>query len=154
MENNVDTIIGVNVSIKGNLFNKGSIQVNGIVEGEVKSEENVIVGENAHIKGPVIAKKVEVSGEIKGTVEALEKLEINPTGRIIGDINVRSLIIKEGAVFVGKSIMSAKGASEATVETASGDSAEKTKESQSSKEPEKAEPAADPEDKLGFFSKK
>lgn len=105
MENNVDTIIGVNVTLKGNIHNKGSIQVNGTVEGEVKSDENVIVGETAQIKGPVIAKKIEVSGVIRGLVEGSDKLEIHPTGKIYGDVNAKTLIIKEGAVFVGKSIM-------------------------------------------------
>jgi len=102
---NVDTVIGLNVNLKGNLKNQGSIQVNGSVEGEVRSDDNVNVGETAVIKGPVSAKVVEVSGMIKGIVEASEKLEINPTGRVIGDINVKTLIIKQGAIFVGKSTM-------------------------------------------------
>jgi len=102
---NVDTIIGLNVNLKGNLKNQGSIQVNGSVEGEVRSDDNVNVGETAVIKGPVSAKVVEVSGTIKGLVEATEKLEINPTGKVIGDINVKSLIIKQGAIFIGKSTM-------------------------------------------------
>lgn len=105
MENAVDTIIGVSVTLKGNIHNKGSIQVNGTIEGEVKSDENIIIGETAKIKGPVIAKKIEASGEVRGLVEASEKLEINPTGKIYGDVNAKTLIIKEGAVFVGKSIM-------------------------------------------------
>ena len=102
---NVDTIIGLNVNLKGNLKNQGSIQVNGSVEGEIRSDDNVNVGETAIIKGPVSAKVVEVSGMIKGLVEATEKLEINPTGKVIGDINVKTLIIKQGAIFVGKSTM-------------------------------------------------
>jgi cytoskeletal protein CcmA (bactofilin family) len=106
---NVDTIIGLNVNLKGNLKNKGSIQVNGSVEGEVRCDESVNVGETAVIKGPVIAKVIEVSGTIKGLVEATEKLEINPTGKVIGDINAKTLIIKQGAVFVGKSTMPDRG---------------------------------------------
>jgi len=102
---NVDTVIGINVNLKGNLKNKGSIQVNGSVEGEVRSDENVNVGETATVKGPVVAKVIEVSGMVKGLVEAGEKLEINPTGKVIGDINAKSLIIKQGAVFIGKSTM-------------------------------------------------
>jgi cytoskeletal protein CcmA (bactofilin family) len=143
MENAVDTIIGVNVTLKGNIYNKGSIQVNGTVEGEVKSDENVIVGETAQIKGPVVAKKIEASGVIRGLVEATEKLEINPTGKIYGDVNAKILIIKEGAMFVGKSIMPSKAGSEG-------------------KAPQEVEPTAEiveekveeVVDKHGFFSKK
>lgn len=144
MENNVDTVIGINVTVKGNLYNKGSIQVNGNVEGEVKSDENIMVGETAKIKGPVIAKKIEVAGEIKGLVEANEKLEINPTGRIIGDINVKSLIIKEGAVFIGKSVMQSKDSDKST-EVKTEDKIEETV--------EPIEETAN-KDKMGFFGKK
>lgn len=102
---NVDTIIGINVNLKGNLKNKGSIQVNGSIEGEIRSDESITIGETASVKGPVVAKTIEISGSVKGLVEASEKLEINPTGKVVGDINVKTLIIKPGAVFVGKSIM-------------------------------------------------
>lgn len=102
---NVDTIIGLNVNLKGNLKNKGSIQVNGSIEGEIRSDESITIGETANVKGPVVAKSIEISGSVKGLVEASEKLEINPTGKVVGDINVKTLIIKPGAVFVGKSTM-------------------------------------------------
>ncbi|MFA7254230.1 MAG: polymer-forming cytoskeletal protein [Patescibacteria group bacterium] len=144
MENTVDTIIGVNVTLKGNLYNKGSIQVNGNIEGEVKSDENILVGTNASIKGPVIAKVIEVSGEIRGLVEASEKLEITPTGKIYGDINAKILIIKEGATFVGKSLMPANGADIKVPDHISEKPEEKT-------EPKDKENAAD---KMGFFTKK
>ena len=139
MENSFDTIIGLNVVLKGNLHNKGSIQVNGTVEGEVKSDENITIGETALIKGPVSAKIIEISGEVKGLIEASEKLEINPTGKVFGDINAKTLIIKQGATFVGKSLMPSdapKDHSKAEVESETKDEIKPV------------------EDKLGFFSKK
>lgn len=147
MENNVDTIIGLNVVLKGNLKNKGSIQINGTVEGEIRSDENICIGETAKIKGPVVANTIEVSGEINGLVEALERLELNPTGKIVGDINAKSLIIKQGATFVGKSIMpsdSPKEKEEVKIE--------KNAEATDKKDEKESEPSKD--DKFGFFSKK
>lgn len=146
MENSVDTIIGLNVVLKGNLKNKGSIQVNGNIEGEIKSDENINIGETAMVKGPITAKTIEISGTVKGIVEATEKLEINPTGKVVGDINAKSLIIKQGAKFVGKSIMPQEGEVKA----------ESTASAEDKKVEEKAEienekPASD--DKFGFFKK-
>ncbi len=100
-----DTIIGQNVKLKGNLKNKGSIYVHGRVEGEVASEETINVGETAEIKGPVKAKNVDVSGTVKGSVVAIEKLELNSKGQIFGDLTAKTLIIKPGAIFVGRSLM-------------------------------------------------
>ena len=144
MENAVDTIIGVSVTLKGNIHNKGSIQVNGTVEGEVRSDENVIVGETAQIKGPVIAKKIEASGVIKGLVEAKEKLEINPIGKIYGDVNAKTLIIKEGAVFVGKSLMPNIGEPEDKLKASNAHA----------EEPKVVAEATLETDKHGFFGKK
>ena len=146
MENSIDTVIGINVTVKGNLYNKGSIQVNGNVEGEVKSDENVMIGETAKIKGPVIAAKVEISGEVRGLVEAKDKLEIHPTGKIFGDINVRSLIIKEGALFIGKSSMPSKEDA-AGVAKSTNEPIEKDAKKDETGEEKDA-------DKLGFFGKK
>ena len=156
MENNIDTIIGVNVTLKGNLYNKGSIQVNGTVEGEVKSDENIVVGDSAKIKGPVIAKKVEVSGEVIGTIEATEKLEINSTGKIVGDLKAKTLIIKEGAAFVGKSLMpaTAAGGETAIKKDLKDDDTEEDSSPSAFEEENKAADKPEPSDKLGFFSKK
>lgn len=103
---NVDTIIGTNVKIKGSIKNTGSIQVNGIVEGELKSDQMVTIGETAAVNGPVNAKSVEISGSVKGIVNASEKIEVNPKGQINGDLITKILIIKQGAIFNGKSQMS------------------------------------------------
>ncbi len=105
MEHQADTVIGVEVQVKGNLHNKGSILINGNVEGEIKSDENVTIGETASVVGPIQAKTILISGKVTGTVEAFEKLEIDPTGIINGDIKTKILIVREGATFNGNSNM-------------------------------------------------
>jgi len=96
-----DTVIGVDVNVKGNLNNKGSIQINGTVEGEIKSDENITIGETADVSGPIAAKNILISGKVTGTITASEKLEVDPTGSISGDIKTKTLIFREGAVFNG-----------------------------------------------------
>ncbi|MFA6082274.1 MAG: polymer-forming cytoskeletal protein [Patescibacteria group bacterium] len=98
-----DTIIGQSVKMQGNLSNQGAIQVNGTVEGEIKSESLVIVGAGAVVRGPIKAKVVDISGEVSGTIFADDRLEIQPKGKLYGDITTRNLVIKMGAIFVGKS---------------------------------------------------
>lgn len=100
-----DTIIGADVNVKGNLKNKGSIQINGTVEGEIRSEEDITVGESASVTGPVVAKNILISGKVNGTIEATEKLEIDPTGVVQGDIKTKILIVREGANFNGTTSM-------------------------------------------------
>ena len=110
MENSqADTIIGVDVTVKGNLLNKGSIHVNGTVEGEIKSDENIVIGENANVNGPVTAIFVLISGKATGTIEAKDKLEIDPTGIVNGDIKAKTIIVREGAKFNGNCSMTETG---------------------------------------------
>lgn len=115
----VDTTIGSNVKIEGNLKNMGSIEVNGEVAGEIHSDENVVVGQTAKINGPIFAKNVTIAGEVVGPVAAREKLELLPSGQLEGDINMQLLVIQQGARFIGKSTMAAANAHTAapTVET-------------------------------------
>ncbi len=162
MENNVDTIIGVNVLIKGNLNNKNSVEINGSVEGEVRSDDHIDVGQTAKISGPVTAKTIVISGQVKGIVEATERLEINPTGVIIGDINAKSLIIQQGATFIGKSIMpsdnvkipSSNKEDKKEVTTEAAAIKVEKEEKKELDEKDKVDDKEIIEDKFGFFSKK
>lgn len=113
---NVDTIIGANVKIKGSLKNPGSIQINGTVEGEIRSEQIVTIGETAVVAGPIQAKVVEISGTVKGVVNGIEKVDLNPKAQISGDIITKILIIKQGAIFNGKSQMTGEPGAAATEE--------------------------------------
>jgi cytoskeletal protein CcmA (bactofilin family) len=116
MEPQAETIVGVDVTIKGNFKSPSNITVNGTVKGQVDTKTDVNVGEKATIEGSIHAKKVTVSGTVQGNVEARESLEITPTGKIFGDITTSNLMIQSGAIFVGKSVMVEKGELQETEE--------------------------------------
>lgn len=99
------TIIGSSVMLTGVLKDAGDIAVHGRVEGEIISERAIIIGETAEIKGPVSGQIVTVAGVIRGSIDAGQKLEILPTGKVYGSISCRELTIRAGAIFIGKSIM-------------------------------------------------
>jgi cytoskeletal protein CcmA (bactofilin family) len=109
MEPQAETIVGVDVTIKGNFKSPSNITVNGTVKGRVDTKADVTVGEKATIEGSVNARKVTLSGTIQGNVEARESMEITPSGKIFGDITTANLVIQSGAIFVGKSMMVEKG---------------------------------------------
>ena len=102
-ENEVHTIVGSNVKLTGTLKDTNDIVIHGTVEGEVISDQNIVVDETANVKGPVTAQSVSVSGVVEGMVKALDKLEIHPSGRVDGNIQTKDLIIHSGARFIGKS---------------------------------------------------
>lgn len=99
------TIVGANVILSGILKDAGDVAIHGKVEGEVTSERSIMVGETAEIKGPISGQIVTVAGVVRGSIDASQKLELLPTGKVYGSISTRDLIIRSGAIFVGKSAM-------------------------------------------------
>ena len=115
-ENEIHTIVGSNVKLTGTLKDTNDIVIHGTVEGEVISDQNIVVDETANVKGPVTAQSVSVSGVVEGMVKALDKLEIHPSGRVDGNIQTKDLIIHSGARFIGKSDIISDDQSQGTSE--------------------------------------
>ncbi|MBI2263202.1 polymer-forming cytoskeletal protein [Candidatus Berkelbacteria bacterium] len=99
------TVVGTNVKLTGTLRDTQDITVHGQVDGEVISDKNVMISESAVVNGPIQAQAVTVAGKIKGSIQAVEKLEILPSGKVHGSLETKELIIRSGASFNGKSIM-------------------------------------------------
>jgi cytoskeletal protein CcmA (bactofilin family) len=98
---NVDTVLGVGSDFKGQMFAKGTIRIDGRVEGNVTSEEGIIIGDKGVVKGNISAKSVILSGKVTGNISCIKRLEITPTGQLQGDIRAPRLVIAEGVVFKG-----------------------------------------------------
>lgn len=118
------TVVGANVRLNGVIKDVNDIAVHGHVEGEVISDKNVLIGETAVVKGPISGQIVTVSGTIRGSVEAHIKLELLPTARLYGGITTKELIIRSGALFNGKSAMTADEKGEEEKDSKSKETAE------------------------------
>lgn len=97
----IETLVGKNCEIRGNISSKGTIRIDGHIEGNISSESGVIIGDNAVVKGDVEAEHVIIAGHVSGDVIAKTKIEILPTGRLYGDIKTPRLMIAEGVIFEG-----------------------------------------------------
>jgi len=101
----LSTVIGRETELKGTLTGKGSLRVDGSLEGEVECAGDLYVGETARLTAQVRARNVTIAGEIHGNVHAEQRVELLPSARVYGDIHSRKLVISEGAVFDGASVM-------------------------------------------------
>lgn len=97
----VETVIGQNTKFKGTVVAKGSIRIDGELDGEIIIEGDAVVGEAGKITAQIKARNAVVAGTLNGNVDVGDKLEILPTGKLYGDIKVGTLSISEGAVFKG-----------------------------------------------------
>ena len=101
----LESLIGANSSFKGNIETKGTLRVDGSMEGNA-SADWVILGEKASIKGDITARGIVVGGRIEGNLRAKEIVEIKSKGQVIGDVSSVKFTIIEGGVFEGRSSMS------------------------------------------------
>ena len=90
------------VKINGSIKAQKELVIDGTVQGKINSQGVLTIGENADIRGEIKAKSVTVYGKVHGNVTA-ERCELKSTSTLEGDLRVASLIIEEGATFMGSS---------------------------------------------------
>ncbi len=95
------TIIGRESEFTGQIVSKGTLRVDGKINGQVNADY-VILSETASVKGDVTARGVIIGGRLEGNVAAREGVEIKSTGKIWGEIFTDKICIAEGGVFNGK----------------------------------------------------
>ena len=96
-------VLSSDVEIKGTVKFTNDLVVDGRIEGEIQSEGNLTVGENARLKAEIKTGTVVVYGKVHGNIVANERVELKATAEVVGDIKAKTLSIEPGAIFVGKS---------------------------------------------------
>jgi cytoskeletal protein CcmA (bactofilin family) len=104
----VETVIGKGTIIDGDIKSSGIIRIDGGCVGDIITDSDVIIGENASINGDITAVNVSLAGKVEGNVRCSGVLEITVKGSLTGDVHVSGLSIQKGAVFSGKCNIIAK----------------------------------------------
>src|SRR3989338_3545376 len=98
----VETVVGPSVNVEGDFASEGNIIVKGTVAGSVHTSRYLSVESGAKISANVRAGSAKISGEVKGNMKIKESLELTATARVVGDIEVQTLVIEAGALVCGK----------------------------------------------------
>lgn len=96
-------VLSSDVEIKGSVKFTNDLVVDGKIEGEITSDGNLTVGENARIKAEIKTATVIVYGKVHGNLTATDRVELKASAEVVGDIKAKTLAIEAGAIFVGKS---------------------------------------------------
>ena len=95
----INTIIGSGSSISGDVHINGFIRIDGGIDGNLETDGNVIIGENARIRGNLKAKSVIIGGIILGNVHAAENAKLLSNAVVIGDIISHKVQIEDKSTF-------------------------------------------------------
>ncbi|KPK94170.1 MAG: hypothetical protein AMJ94_02050 [Deltaproteobacteria bacterium SM23_61] len=105
----MESFLGADSIFKGELKVKGTLRVDGSVEGRLNAD-CVILSEKAWVKGEIQGKKLIIGGSVEGNLRAQELVEIKSRGKVLGDISTPQFVVTEGARFNGRIEMEKEGA--------------------------------------------
>jgi cytoskeletal protein CcmA (bactofilin family) len=124
----IDTLVGRNSRIDGDLRYKGGLHVDGEVRGSVHAEEGsdsmLSLSQHGTIRGEVKVPHVIINGTVEGDVHAEKRLELGPEARITGDVYYNLVQITVGATVNGKLMHKPNGPVLAAVNAKPGKAAE------------------------------
>jgi cytoskeletal protein CcmA (bactofilin family) len=96
-------ILSSDVEIKGTLKFSNDLIIDGRIEGEIMSEGDLTVGENANVKADIRTRSVTVFGKVQGNIFVTDRCELKQNAELQGDVTAGKLAIEEGATFMGSS---------------------------------------------------
>jgi cytoskeletal protein CcmA (bactofilin family) len=99
--NKLESIIGKNSDISGELNVSGTLRVDGMVHGKLNAE-CVIISETAMVKGDIKARAIIVGGKVEGNLIGEEMIEIKPKGIVLGEIFTNKFFVIEGGTLNGR----------------------------------------------------
>lgn len=106
VQNTIDTLIGVDTRVEGNIQFSGGLRIDGTVLGAITEPNDnpstLILSEYGKVEGAITASRVVINGTVTGPVKAAQYIELQPKARITGDVYYHSLEMHTGSVIEGK----------------------------------------------------
>ena len=97
--------LGPDAQVTGKLVFSTPTRIEGKLKGELRASDLLVIGTQAVVHANVHAARLVVLGEVHGQVTGALRVEICAGGRVYGEIETRSLVVREGARFEGRSKM-------------------------------------------------
>ena len=104
-KNNEINSISFGSTLSGDLISSGDVRIDGVLNGSIKTEGKLVLGDKGIIEGEVTCASAIIAGELKATIVAKELLTLKSTAKLSGEIIAGKLAIEPGAVFSGKCSM-------------------------------------------------
>jgi cytoskeletal protein CcmA (bactofilin family) len=101
----IETLIGDGCCVIGCITGNGLLKIDGSIDGDLFSEDDIVLGESGQIKGNTICNNAYINGTVHGNITCKNTLTIENCGNVSGDISVKKLLISEGGILDGKCTM-------------------------------------------------
>ena len=104
----IKAYMGEDTVFNGSLNFNGTVRIDGKFNGQVFTDDTLIIGETGHLIAEISAGTIVCMGRIEGTLLASKKVEIHANSRVVGNIKSPALYIELGGVLDGTCDMTEK----------------------------------------------
>ena len=105
-KNRIDSLIGAETKVEGNISFTGGLRVDGEVNGNIVAvpgkPSTLVLSEHGRVNGEISVTHLMLNGEVKGPVRASEYLELQSKAKVVGSVHYKTLEIQLGAVVEGR----------------------------------------------------
>ena len=95
------SIIGSGMRVVGDISADGVVKIEGAVVGTVRAAKQVLVAKGGEVEGDVVSREAIIGGEVRGGIYAEERVELQATSVVHGDISTKNLFVQEGGEING-----------------------------------------------------
>jgi cytoskeletal protein CcmA (bactofilin family) len=96
-ESRLAGLIDHGTELKGELNFKGSFRIEGYFQGKIFSDSLLVIGEKGKVDADVSVGQLIINGEIRGNLQARDRIEVHNRGRVYGTLVTPRLVVEEGA---------------------------------------------------------
>ncbi|MFW9817839.1 MAG: polymer-forming cytoskeletal protein [Candidatus Thorarchaeota archaeon] len=104
-----NTIIGLGSSLRGTLMVEGTLRVDGDFDGDLLNCDRLEVGPHGCVRVDVHVREAIVEGQMHGSIQAEDRVELLTGARMYGDLSCRRVVIEDGVHFSGRCTMAEEG---------------------------------------------
>jgi cytoskeletal protein CcmA (bactofilin family) len=90
------SIVAADMIVSGNLEAQGVVRVEGRVTGDVRAGVQILLSEGGVIEGNLHTREAVIGGEVRGSITALDRVEVQASAAVQGDVVAPRLLIQEG----------------------------------------------------------
>ncbi|MGH7672413.1 MAG: bactofilin family protein [Gemmatimonadales bacterium] len=95
------SIIGSGMRVVGDISADGVVKIEGAVVGTVRAAKQVLVAKGGEVEGDVVSREAIIGGEVRGGIYAEERVELQATSVVHGDVSTKKLFVQEGGEING-----------------------------------------------------
>ena len=92
-----ESVIASDLTIEGKISGSGNVRIAGKFKGDVNVEGDLTIDGGARLNGGVRARRVTVAGELEGNIESAERVDLQPSAVLVGDVKAGTLTVASGS---------------------------------------------------------